>query len=77
MRRAQVVVGHVYLVKVSGKLAPVRVTEDLGKVVVCVGCMARTKTRHRGWEGVNTRTGRKVHIRSAAKLREEVTEVAL
>lgn len=77
MKRAEVVLGKVYLVKVSGKLAPVRITENLGMFTPVIRLNYAPNSRHLGWKGVNTRTGREVRIRSAAKLRQEVLEVSL
>jgi hypothetical protein len=58
VRKAEVTVGKVYIAKISNKLSRVRLD---------------SKSVYRnGWEGTNLDTGRKVHIRSAAKLREEV-----
>ena len=58
MRKAQVRVGGKYTAKVSGRLVTVQL----------VGEKAWTN----GWDAVNLETGRKIHIKSAAKLREEV-----
>ena len=51
-------VGAVYIVKVSGALVPVRL---------------ESASPYGGWIGRNIRTGREVRIRTAAKLRREVT----
>ena len=55
MRKAEVDIGGVYAVKVSGRIAAVRITgaSELGK----------------GWAGVNLATGHAVRIRTAARLR--------
>lgn len=54
MRRNEVKVGETYDVRVSGAIAPVRITSEhpLG-----------------GWEGRNERTGRRIRIKSARRLR--------
>lgn len=54
MKQADVVLGQTYVVKVSGHLAPVTL---------------ESVSPYGGWNGRNTRTGREVRIRSAAKLR--------
>jgi len=54
MRKAEVEVGGLYLVKVSGSLVTVRLTGE---------------SPYGGWVGVNTRTNREVRIRTAARLR--------
>jgi len=57
MRKEDVRIGHVYAVKVSGKIVPVRITRksDMG-----------------GWVGISLETGRDVRIKTAGKLRSEV-----
>ena len=80
MKSKDVVVGKVYAVKVNGKIAPVRL-ESMREGY-------KTRTVHhalRGtypgltvkasWDGVNLSTGRKVHVRSAAKLRYELIQL--
>lgn len=59
MKAKDVQAGKVYVVKVSGKLAPVRITgtKDTGKRIQYVG--------------VNLNTNRAINIRSAARLRYE------
>ncbi len=54
MKKADVQIGAVYTVKVSGKLVPVRLDSE---------------SVYGGWQGTNLDTGRSVHIRTAAKLR--------
>ncbi len=54
MKKADVIVGKRYVMKVSNKLATVLITN------VC---------QYGGWYGLNTKTNRDVRIRSAAKLR--------
>jgi len=54
MRKAEVEIGGLYLVKVSGSLVPVRLTGE---------------SPYGGWVGVNTRTNREVRVRTAARLR--------
>jgi len=54
MRKAEVEIGGLYLVKVSGNLVRVRITGE---------------SPYGGWGGVNTRTNREVRVRTAARLR--------
>jgi len=65
MRKSEVRVGHTYLAKVSGRAVPVRIIEKIQR---------RTPTGYRtGWLGVSLATGREIRIRSAQRLRQEVT----
>jgi len=54
MKKKDIIIGKTYVVKVSNKLAPVRITAEnpLG-----------------GYNGVNTRTGRTIHIRGVQRIR--------
>jgi hypothetical protein len=61
MKKDQVRIGNLYSAKVSGGVVPVRITHE-----VWVG------DQHRGWTGVNTETNRRVHIKSAQRLRAQV-----
>jgi len=54
MKKNEVKVGSAYLAKVSDKVVPVRITATSG---------------HGGWDAVNEATGKKVHIKSAQRLR--------
>ena len=54
MKKNDVTIGQTYVVKVSGKLAPVRLVSE---------------SRYGGWNGVNVKTNRDIRIKSAAKLR--------
>lgn len=62
MRKADVEIGQVYLAKVSGKLAPVKLLH-----------LSPYNARHRIAE--NLRTKRQVIIRSAAKLRSRLEPI--
>lgn len=53
MKKADVKIGSVYAVKVSGWLAPVRITAE---------------SPYGGWNGINQTTGREIRIRTAAKI---------
>jgi hypothetical protein len=63
MRSSDVVVGRVYLAKVSGRLVPVRIERPVlagfGRIQVV-------------WEATNLATGRRILIRSARRLRERM-----
>ena len=60
MRKKDVRVGGIYEVKVSGRIAPVRLRAEhwTGK----------------GWEGINILTGRDIRVPTAARLRCPVVE---
>jgi len=57
MKKNDVQIGATYLVRVTGKLAPVR--------IVC-------EHPHHGWNGVNVDTKREVRIKSAQRLRKRL-----
>ena len=67
MRKAEVEVGGLYLVKVSGNLARVRITGESPYG----GCLpaAPSGSAAQAGVGVNTRTNREVRVRTAARLR--------
>jgi len=54
VKKHQVRIGETYTVKVSGRLATIRITGS---------------SSHGGWVGINTKTNREVRIRTAARLR--------
>lgn len=54
MKQKDVTLGAVYIVKVSGRLVPVRL---------------ESVSPYGGWVGRNQNTGREIRIRTAAKLR--------
>lgn len=54
MRKAQVEIGALYVVKVSGVLTTVRVDAE---------------SPYGGWVGTNVKTGRQVRLRTAGRLR--------
>jgi hypothetical protein len=62
MKKDEVKVGSTYAMAVSGKVVAVRIVEEKW-----------TGDKHTGWTGVNTMTNRPVRIRSAQKLRREIT----
>lgn len=57
MKKADISIGKVYVAKISGKLADVRLDREC---------------EYGGWYATNLFTDREVRIRSAAKLRREV-----
>lgn len=57
MKKRDVEVGCTYVAKVSGNLTTVRLVSE---------------SEYGGWNAVNTATGRKVRIKSAARLRRPV-----
>ncbi len=61
MKTKDVEIGRIYVVKVSGALAQVRLD---------------TVHPHGGWFGTNTKTGRQIRILTAAKLRSVVLTAA-
>ena len=58
MQKQDVHIGTIYIVKVSGTLARVRLTREHPRG---------------GWYGSNLATGREIRIRTAARLRSEAT----
>jgi hypothetical protein len=54
MKKSQVEIGKHYIVKVSGKLARVRIVRE---------------SSYGGWDAINTATGRDVRIKTAGRLR--------
>lgn len=64
VKKSEVEIDHRYRAKVGGRLTVVRIT---GKRFDPI------KGQQKGYDAVNETTGRSVIIKSAAKLREEVT----
>jgi hypothetical protein len=62
MKKDEVRVGATYSTKISDKVVPVRITEERW-----------TGDKLTGWIGLNTKTNRPVRIKSATKLRSEIT----
>lgn len=62
MKKSEVEVGKTYVMKVSGRLVPVRITNSC---------------QFGGWYGLNTVTLREVRIRTAGKLRREFSAPAV
>ena len=59
MKKQDVQTGSIYITKVSGVLAKVRITRE---------------SPYGGWYGTNLATGREVRIRGAARLRRPANE---
>src|ERR1700677_593079 len=59
MKSTDVQIGGTYIVKMSGKLAVVRISSE---------------SQYGGWDGINTTTNRAVRIRNARKLRRAAGE---
>ena len=59
MLKREVHIGGHYVAKVSNRLVTVRITGE---------------SRFGGWVGVNTVTGREVHIKTAGRLRKQVVK---
>ena len=62
MKKADVELNKTYIVKVSGRLVPVRL---------------ESVSTYGGWDGRNLATNREVRIRSAMRLRAAVSEPGL
>lgn len=57
MKKSEVMIDNTYVAKISGRLCPVRLTG---------------KSAFGGWVGINLRTRKGVHIKTAAKLRRQI-----
>ena len=66
MKASQIVIGKVYIVKVSGDLVRVRITSSR----FIASWNGQTKAS--GWLGTNLATGREIKIKSAQRIRYEV-----
>lgn len=66
-KRSEIHVGDVWTAQVSGRPAKVRIDSDCGDYSNWKG-----NTRHDGWNATNLTTGKKIHIRTAARLRNLV-----
>ena len=62
VKKAQVQLGGTYVAKVSGTLTTIRITGE---------------STYGRWDAVNTKTGRAIRIRSAARLRRPATAPAV
>ena len=62
MKKENVEIGKTYLVKVSGKLVPVKLIRKYDSFSWYL----------HGWVGVNLKTNREIHIKTAAKLHREL-----
>jgi hypothetical protein len=61
MKKSEVRIGGVYAVKVTNKVVQVRIDAE---------------SRHGGWDGTNLATGKKIRIKSPARLRGEADATA-
>ncbi len=59
MKKDEIEVGQAYTAKVSGNLTTV---------------VIEAENPHGGWDAINTRTGKQVHIKSAQRLRRKTTQ---
>ena len=57
MNKADIVIGGIYIAKVSGKKVHVKIMNS---------------SPHGGWEGCNIATGREVRIKTAARLQSRL-----
>jgi len=64
MKQADVKVGENYTARISGNLVTVRIDRERA-----AKSTAKGQQRHGGWDATNLATNKKVHIKSAAKLR--------
>lgn len=62
MKKADIKIGATYLVKVANNLVPVKITREL-----------ESGGTFRGWEGTSVKTGKTIRIKSAQRLRSEVS----
>ena len=60
MKKKDIEIGRRYAAKVSGKLATVRIVRE---------------SPYGGWDAMNTATGRKVRIKTAARLRRQIRQL--
>lgn len=72
MKAEQIVVGRVYVAKVSYCLVRVRILEEVPAYMDQIGI--RKYKRGGGYKALNLATGREIRIKSAAKLRYEFLE---
>lgn len=74
MKKDEVKIGGVYEVRLHGVLTKVRI-EEAFETRHWVGAASSGKRQSRThWSATNLKTGRRVQIKSAAKLRKEVVE---
>ncbi len=75
MKKTEVLLNHVYAVKVSGGVRPVRVLEVTERRELAAAhrfSWERKRYTGGGWTGLNLVTGKKVRIATAGKLRHEL-----
>lgn len=64
MKSEQIEIGNVYAAKITDKVVPVRIDAV---------CLSLSTGKPGGWDATNLKTNRKVRIKSAAKLRKQIT----
>jgi hypothetical protein len=76
MLKKDVVVGQVYVAKISGKLTRVRIDSEVESRTIGEGGYSGRPKRKigGGWMATNLNTGRQVRIKSAAKLRLHIPQ---
>lgn len=65
MKNSEVVIGGVFVAKISNKLVRVRIDREISRVGL--------RTSRKGWQATNLTTGRQVMIKSGAKLRRRIS----
>ena len=65
MKNSEVVIGGVFVAKISNKLVRVRIDREISLVGL--------RTNRKGWQATNLTTGRQVMIKSGAKLRRRIS----
>jgi len=70
MKAAEVKIGGVYLAKVSGRLVHLRIDRTDESLSIRYG---GRRSRRQTWYATNLDTGREVFVKSATRLRREVS----
>lgn len=65
MTNDEIVIGGVFVAKISNKLVPVRIDRQINRFGL--------RSTRRGWQATNLATGRQVTIKSGAKLRRRIS----
>ena len=77
MKIKDIVVGHVYVMKVSGRLSPVRIDGEYSTVAYGTRAASYAGPRRmRKFYGTNLRTGRAIRPISPGRIRFEVEQLA-
>ncbi len=72
MKRNEIEIGKVYVIRVSGKLAPVRITHE--RTTTAFGTRSASNRMMHKFMGINEKTGRSIGPFTAAKCRIEVIQ---